>query len=177
MTNKKFLLGILVLVLVFGMTVVGCGGGPTDNSPEAKPYNERWFTWVDETSSATINYSIASDGVVTVTMGGTPDDNNWKANISYQYTAKAGKEYIYKFEAWEEDSGMRIPSLQYYWDDDDRESLIFSIDDFWITGTRKIYTLTGTAMPKGGVRNLEFQCAGYTGKFYIKVISITAVVE
>ena len=26
MVNKKFLLGILIMVLVFGMTVVGCGG-------------------------------------------------------------------------------------------------------------------------------------------------------
>jgi len=36
MANKKFLLGILVLALVFGMTVVGCGG---DDSPVEVKYN------------------------------------------------------------------------------------------------------------------------------------------
>jgi hypothetical protein len=33
MVNKKFLLGILVLVLVFGMTVVGCEGEEVPNNP------------------------------------------------------------------------------------------------------------------------------------------------
>jgi len=35
MANKKFLLGILVLALVFGMTVVGCGGD--DSLPPSSP--------------------------------------------------------------------------------------------------------------------------------------------
>ncbi|MDR2941489.1 MAG: fibronectin type III domain-containing protein [Treponema sp.] len=38
MVNKRFLLGILVLALVFGMTVVGCDNGSGDNdSPPATP--------------------------------------------------------------------------------------------------------------------------------------------
>jgi hypothetical protein len=31
MANKRFWLGMLVMVLVFGMTVVGCGGSKDDN--------------------------------------------------------------------------------------------------------------------------------------------------
>ena len=32
MTNKKFMVGMLVMTLVFGMTVVGCGGGGDGSS-------------------------------------------------------------------------------------------------------------------------------------------------
>jgi hypothetical protein len=41
MTNKKNWLGILVMVLVFGMTVVGCDDGSTDdNTPAWEPITQ-----------------------------------------------------------------------------------------------------------------------------------------
>jgi hypothetical protein len=42
MANKKLWLGILVMVLVFGMTVVGCDDGSTDNSD--------YYGWENEPS-------------------------------------------------------------------------------------------------------------------------------
>ena len=42
MVNKKFWLGILVLVLVFGMTVVGCDNGSTDDSKNDSFLNGTW---------------------------------------------------------------------------------------------------------------------------------------
>jgi len=38
MVNKKLLLGVLVMVLVFGMTVVGCASGPKLDSPTPFQY-------------------------------------------------------------------------------------------------------------------------------------------
>jgi hypothetical protein len=42
MANKNFWLGILVMVLVFGMTVVGCDNGSTDDDG----YSLNGTTWV-----------------------------------------------------------------------------------------------------------------------------------
>jgi len=36
MANKRFWLGILILVLVFGMTVVGCGSMVTNSGPDPR---------------------------------------------------------------------------------------------------------------------------------------------
>jgi hypothetical protein len=44
MANKKFWLGILVMVLVFGMTVVGCDDGSTGSGTDSALNG----TWVDE---------------------------------------------------------------------------------------------------------------------------------
>jgi len=47
MANKKICLGTLVMVLVFGMAVVGCGDGSTDDSDGAGEagLNGTWYTY------------------------------------------------------------------------------------------------------------------------------------
>jgi hypothetical protein len=47
MVNKRFWLGILVMVLVFGLTVVGCDDGSTDDS--------KADTWSNVTSLSQLN--------------------------------------------------------------------------------------------------------------------------
>jgi hypothetical protein len=75
MVNKKFWLGMLVLVLVFGLTVVGCAGVP--------------FTRISSDGTKTIT---APDGTVTVIdlrtdgKGGTLTIKNTD-NVDYWYTS------------------------------------------------------------------------------------------
>ncbi|MDR0473670.1 MAG: hypothetical protein LBH43_08400, partial [Treponema sp.] len=175
MVNKKTWSGILAMALVFGMTIIGCddGNGKKPVPPENWPVADRWFSWVDDTSTATLDCSVDDDGVVTITVGGTAEVetwNAWKANCQYQYTAIKGKFYDFEFEAWTE-SGVRVLDIQYYYEEGG-EDLVFE-PNLQITNQRRTYTLRNeTAIPKGGVRNLSFRCANQTGKFYVKVISI-----
>ena len=52
MAKKNLWLGMLVMALVFGMTVVGCGGDDDDGSGGGSPLNG---TWVKGTSKLVIN--------------------------------------------------------------------------------------------------------------------------
>ena len=57
MANKKFLVGILAMVLVFGMTVVGC-----DNDTTTRDERESFFgTWIfidGDSSFGTSNFDF-----------------------------------------------------------------------------------------------------------------------
>ncbi|MDR2717517.1 MAG: hypothetical protein LBB89_05575 [Treponema sp.] len=140
--------------------------------PEDRPVKDRWWKWVDDTSTATLDYSVADDGVCTNTVGGTPEsqENIWKASARYSYTAKAGTNYAYTFEAWTE-SGTRELNIQYYEDNDERVYL-WSKSRITITATRTTYTIYGTNIPKNGIQPLVFQGADQTGTFYVKVLEI-----
>jgi hypothetical protein len=173
MANKKNWLGILAIALVFGMTVVGCDDGGVETVPENLPVIDRWGKYVDPAANATLDYAVADDGVVTVTVGGIPEINSWdawRANVGFQYTVKANKHYAYKIEAWTE-SGERSLSVNYYGDAEIYLGISPRLD---ITSARKTYMFIAKApMPKNKNTPLEFQCADQLGTFYIKVISIT----
>jgi len=62
MENKKFWLGILVLVLLFGMTVVGCDNGTTNGGND---------TWSNVTSLSQVNGSWKAPSSYSGTMQGT----------------------------------------------------------------------------------------------------------
>ena len=67
MVNKKIWLGILVIVLVFGMTVVGCGGGSDDDSDDdgivsKETLNGKWETG----GSANSTFEFTTDNVYVV---------------------------------------------------------------------------------------------------------------
>jgi len=135
----------------------------------------RWSKWVDETSTATVVYSVDSDGVCTITVGGTAELNqwdHWKANAGYRYTANANTSYEYTFEAWTASGeGNRTLNIQYYYDE--AESVVDKNEDKAITATRTTYTIQGESLPKGGDKYLRFRCADQTGTFYVKILSIT----
>jgi len=167
---------MLVLALVFGMTIVGCNSGDEDNiPPEDKPVAERWSKYVDDTSTATLDYSVDGDGVCTITVGGKAEPHNetdgwyrWKVAVSYSYTAKAGKSYAYKFKAWTK-SGDRDINAQYYGDDDE---VYLYLSGLSITSEQKEYIVYGEVLPKGGIRKVDFQCADQLGVFYVKMLEI-----
>jgi hypothetical protein len=191
MANKRFWLGMLVMVLAGGLILAGCSSGDDDpdnknqdeKSPEQLTTAERWGKYVDSSSTATIDYSVSSDGVCAITVGGTAMndlpawDNIWKVNVSYKYTAVKDKTYAYFFEAWTDDSD-RTMTVEWYGDEDTATYHNTGYDNnqrptFTITSERKPYTITGTdPIPKNGVQNLEFLCANQTGTFYVKILSI-----
>ena len=148
-----------------GALTGGGGGGGTDN--------DSWFKWSDPNTNVTLDYSVANDGVCTITVGGIaePDSEKWKAGAGYNYTAQAGKSYTYKFEAWT-DSGTRNYEVEYYSENADH---VTKQQTFPITSTRTTYTINGDPLPKGGNRSLFFHCANLLGTFYVKVLEIKEV--
>jgi len=172
------------MVLVFGMMVVGCDDGSSngekspeeksngEKSPEEKTTAERWSKWVDPESDVTLDYSVSSDGVCTITVGGTPvveQSDRWKASPLYHYTVKKDKNYTYIFEAWTANDNRDI-LVQYY---NDNDASVYMYKHVSLTSVRKTYTIVGEALPKGGEKFLEFQCADKLGTFYVKILSIT----
>jgi hypothetical protein len=139
-----------ILGVVVGFTACGSGdddGDDGEESPEEKTTVERWGSWVDPSSTATVDFTVADDGVVTINVGGTAEEewNAWKADCRFAYTAKRNKYYTYKFEAWTE-SGERKLDIQYFYE---AGSADLSFDSSpQITNTRQTYTLTNnTAIP------------------------------
>jgi hypothetical protein len=184
MAKKSILTGMLAIALVFGMIVVGCGDGSTDGggnggnglkAPEEMTTAERWYKWVDASSSVTLNYSVGSDDVCTITVGGTSStaEEKWKATARYNYTGDKYWSYVYIFDAWT-DGDDRIVNVQYYGGGGgDVAGPPWLSKSFTITSERKTYTCVGTSIPESGVSPLEFQCADKTGTFYVKIISVT----
>jgi hypothetical protein len=181
MANKNVWLGILAITLVFTMTVVGCDDDLTGNEtpPEEKITTERWSKFVDPSSTATLDYSVDSDGVCTITVDGKPEVeehdnwNRWKAQIKYEYTAKANTQYIYEFEAWTKsdpnpDKEERSITMQYYYNNDND----WLQKGIYLSSEKRTFTIVGEKLQKGGVRHLEFHCADQLGTFYVKILSI-----
>jgi len=177
MTNRKPWLVMPVLALALGL-IIACGGGDDGGDeipPEQKPDAERWSVW-NSSSTATLDYSIAKDGTVTVTVGGKPESHNadkgwnaWRISADYAYTIKADESYAYTFEAWTK-TGTRDLHVQYFTDNDDEVYMGGSVP---ITTTRKTYTIYGEFLPKSGIYALSFQLADQIGTVYIKIKSIT----
>lgn len=160
------------MVLVFGMAVIACDNGTTGGNyvpPEDLPVTERWGKWVDPDSDVTLDYLVSGDDICTITVSGTPADQQWKASPRYHYTVKKNTNYTYVFEAWTE-TGERKIGIQYYEDNDDS---VYIGKEISITSERKTYTIVGKPLPKGGEKFLAFQCADQLGTFYIKILSIT----
>jgi len=141
--------------------------------PLTNENNHGWNVW-NASSTATLDYSIADDGVCTVTVGGTPEKhesgawNAWKISADYAYTEKADEMYEYKFEAWT-NSGTRNLHVQYYTDNEDS---VYLGDTIPITTTRTTYTVRGQILPKSGKHSVSFQLADQLGIVNIKMLEI-----
>jgi len=176
MVYKKLCFVMLVITLALGMTVVGCGGaggGGGDVPPEFLPDAERWNIWYAQNSPVKAkleSYSIDENGMVSITVGGVPEFNDetngwnaWRVSAEYAYTIKAGKRYLYTFEAWTKE-GTRNLNVQYYGNNDDS---VYMGQTVPITTARKSYTIYGSPLPKSGKYNLSFQLADQIGTLYI----------
>jgi hypothetical protein len=144
--------------------------------PEEVPDEYRWWAWQDPSSTATLNdFSVDNDGKVTITTGGKPEPqgvNNkwqaWKITAEYAYTSKANTAYKYVIEASKQGTGERRINVQYYESNADN---VYLGEGFTLTTEPTQYTIYGQRLPKQG-EPIRFQCADYTGTFYLKIISI-----
>jgi len=162
---------VIAAIALNAMLITGCNSDDDDVPPENKPVKDRWGKYIEPGTTATLDYSVADDGVCTITVGGTAEpngENRWKVNAQYYYTAKAGASYKYTFEAWTE-SGTRELGFQYNVDNDEK---IYLWEGISITNTRKTYTVYGAELSKGVLNQVEFQCADQLGTFYVKILEI-----
>jgi hypothetical protein len=126
MTKKKFFMGLLVMVLTFGMTVVGCNNAPTDDDDGSKDddgpkyVTGSWGTWVatltdgSYDSTANVNITSTSTGCeVTVTGTANPADKNWAVEIYNNYTGTAGKTYIATWKWQAQESSFENVTIRY----------------------------------------------------------------
>jgi len=179
MKNVFKLFGVIALAAITGFSMAACGGDDDgDVPPENKPVAERWGKWIAPTATATLDYSVADDGVCTIIIGGTAQPNNesdgwgrWKANAQYEYTAKAGKSFIYTFEAWTQ-SGARVVNFQYC---NVEANNIYLEEEISLTTTRRTYTINGKPIAEGSLNHVEFQGADRLGTFYVKILEIKEV--
>jgi hypothetical protein len=138
--------------------------------PEDMPAKKRWWSWIEDTSTATLEYSVDDDGVCTITVGGKVDKDAWKALMHYGYTEKEGTSYTYVLEAWTE-SGTYDLSVGYFENLND-EVWLFS-ETIPITTERQTYTIYGGSLPRlGEYPALRFSCADRLGTFYVKILEI-----
>jgi hypothetical protein len=148
--------------------------------PETKPVTERWGSWADPESDVTVSHSVANDGVVTVTVGGTVAQR-WQGVAGYQYTVQKDATYTYEFEAWTAPgAGSRTLGIQYYGGGTlNTKGPPYLIATQVITEEQNKYSftrsITGSPATNSGVSYVEFQCADQLGTFYVKVISITNI--
>jgi len=158
----------------------GDNNNGSGNSNEQGNNEDLWSKYVEEDSTATLDFSVDKDGVCKIIVSGTPEPNDWengweawKARVIYNFTAKAGKNYMYKFEAWTE-SGTRDLKIQYYDDayTDDGDGTCYISETIPITSTRTTYTVYGQTIPKEWSQ-VAFHSAHCIGTYYIKMIEIT----
>lgn len=85
MAKKNFWFGILVMVLVFGMTVVGCDDNPTDDDYDSRPYLggyvnlDNYYPVVGETITASFSDPFNSNPI------GTPSWQWYKSQIRHTF--------------------------------------------------------------------------------------------
>jgi len=144
-----------------------------------RPVKDRWGIWIDKGTTVTLDYSVDDDEVCTITVRGAAVPNSedgWKARAYYDayyvYPAKAGKSFVYTFDAWTE-SGTRNLGFQYC---NDGVANIYKGQTILITSTRKTYTIYGDNLSNNAGNNLEFQCANQLGTFYVKILEIKEVI-
>jgi hypothetical protein len=140
--------------------------------------NYGWSVWRDNNSTATLDYSIANDGVCTVTIGGTPEKdgednlwNAWRISAERVYNVKADTQYKYTFEAWTE-SGTRRLQVQYY---EDQAENLYPTEIINITTTRTTYTFIGQILPKSGHHYFRFKLADQLGTVNLKILEIKEI--
>jgi endoglucanase len=139
--------------------------------------NAAWWKWVeDSANNLTLNFEEQQDGIVRITVSGTPSPDRWKAIVGYTNPAQIlqqGKYYKYQFEMWT-DSETRNVNVQYY--GDDATDTYFDVYNQAVTTEHKTYEIiSNVPHPKAKPAYLGFQCGDTVGVFYVKIISITEV--
>jgi hypothetical protein len=179
----KKMIGLMVIALAFALATTACDDGSGGGGGGAPPVG--WGTWVDATSTAKVNMTPTADKQgcdVTVTgTANTPDWNNWKADVRYNYTATVGKTYKVSWKWKADDTPFQNVTIQYIQQKDYQNGEAYQFG----TGTNmltiptteetKEYTFT---MLANCLTHFTFMIGADTGTFAIsnfKVEDITPV--
>jgi len=146
---------------------------PLEGPPENWSYEDRWSYYYDPSSTAKMNhYSVSNDGECTITIGGTPGNDEWEIRTRYAYTANENTNYIYSFKAWTDAPGGGHVTLS-YWDGDTHEIWIWYGESIELTSTETTYTIYGLKTPEGsGSTSMDFLWGDQTGTFHVKDLVI-----
>ena len=124
----------------------------------------RWSSFVDDRSTATLEFSVNNQGICTVIVDGSPMRlNPGRASINYQHPVNQGKTYTYVFEAWTEARPRSLTVIN----PSNYETNIL------ISDTRRTFTITSRAMAETAQGSLRFLSANQTGTFFLSIVSIT----
>jgi O-glycosyl hydrolase len=170
---------VIAAIALNTLLITGCNNDPPPDDPpyvppEKKSDKDRWWSWIEDTSTAALDYSVGNDGVCTITVSGKVDKDIWKAIMHYGYTEKEGASYVYTFEAWTA-SGTRNLDFNYFENNADQVWLSEKIP---ITNARATYRVYGQVLPSlakdtaGDPPALRFSCADQLGTFYVKILEI-----
>ena len=171
--SKKLVFPVMLVFLVLGLAFVSCDNGTTSNQTGIS-----WGHWVYDTTQLAVTHEELADGVVKVTVSGIPvssDDQRWKANVMYtnfDLRYKKGICYRYTVEMWAE-SGTKDIVIQYYENYDTSTYLNIGLPP--ITTEHQTFYVDGQPIPSAMCEHMVFQCAGVTGTFYIKILSIEEI--
>jgi hypothetical protein len=114
MENKKIWIGMLVMVLAFGMTVVGCGDEETEGS---KTFFDMDITVRDIPSNLngqSFTMSIIRDGIVKTSKNGVVADGKAEANLKITKMAPKSEITLDVFgdEVWIANIAIKIGNNQ-----------------------------------------------------------------
>ena len=191
MKSKKVLLGLLAIMLAFGMVVIGCD--PDDDSDKEKnqdpPYMgtitgaEGTPWWIEDVAAGqTFDVSIAG-GEVTVIVGGTPNVSSWRTLLNYKYPSfafEAGKRYKISFDARTETGTRQLTTNYIFSGSGTTEEVNFLFPEITITEAEQTFTMVTRNIPHYAVmteQNFKFFCANVIGTFYIKNFSIVETTD
>jgi hypothetical protein len=172
MKKCLFLMGNLGIMLALGFVLVGCD----NESPDAN--ESKWWEWVDDTSTATLNYSIDSYGENIITIGGTANSelDGWKVQVGFPYTGEKGATYIFTFDWWAEGSAFENVLISYAKHGDEKEDLYWRFEDDSILKTiptkRETIALEATIPNDVTGMNMMFGFGSDTGTIHITNVSI-----
>jgi hypothetical protein len=165
MTNKKIWLGMLALALIFGMTVVGCGGDDDDNKPQVSIGD--WYTW-----GSGITASAGADGVITLNINEITEMDD--CGLGFACSGQKGKTYKYTFQAWTK-SDTREMRFVFGRETAEWGGLWYPNRVITINSTKQTYELEYDISDAWDDFNISFNCGGAIGELYIKLISIGPV--
>jgi hypothetical protein len=139
MANKKFWLGMLVMILTFGLTVIGC---EEEDEPEPDPQHNIFYgDWSAQTLITNVS-SLLSSEAVSAGIGYSADSNSPYIKVDdkwYHWESPFGSTFVFSDSTYTEKKSITSssePAVSYTFDS---ENIIVNGDEKSYTRTFKIF--------------------------------------